>query len=144
MTRVSGIAAAAVALLLAACATGPAPVEAPEPAVAEPSSAVVSLLNEAQQARGRGDLGAASAHIERALRIDRRNPALYVELALIRFAGGEFGQAEALALKAASLAPADAAMQSRAWSVVARVREASGDSAGAAQAREIADAGGPP
>ncbi len=144
MTRVTGIAAVTIALLLTACATGPAPVETPEPAAQAPSTAVVSLLDEAQRARGRGDLEAASAHVERALRIDRRSPALHVELALIRFAGGDFRQAEALALKGASLAPADAAVQSRAWSIVARAREAIGDSAGAAEARDIARAGGPP
>ncbi len=144
MTRLIGIAAVALALALAGCATGPAPVEPPAPSAQTTSTAVLSLLDEAQRARGRGDLEAASAHIERALRIDRRSPALHVELALIRFAGGAFGQAEALALKAASLAPSDAALQSRAWSVVARAREATGDAAGAAEAREIARAGGPP
>ena len=142
MTRTLSI--CVLAVILAGCATGPAPVETSEPAAQTTSTAVLSLLDQAQRARGRGDLEAASAHIERALRIDRRSPALHVELALIRFAGGEFGQAEALALKAASLAPADAAVQSRAWSVVARAREARGDSAGAAEAREIARAGGPP
>lgn len=130
----------ACCLLLGACATAPAPPALPEPPPAAPSNAVASLLDQARGARARGDFDAAAASIERALRLERRNPVLYLELARIRSAQGDYGQAESLAQKATFMAPAQVALNAQAWDVIAQARLAAGDENGALEARRRAAA----
>jgi tetratricopeptide (TPR) repeat protein len=68
------------------------------------SPAVVALVNEADLSRKRGDLNTALQIMERALRIDPRNPIITYKLAQIRFKQNKIQQAEELASKAALLA----------------------------------------
>jgi len=71
------------------------------------SAAGESLLIAGSEQRRAGELGQASMTLERALRIEPGQPALWLELARVRLDEGNFAQAEQLARKAEALAPAD-------------------------------------
>lgn len=70
------------------------------------SAAGESLLVQGRAQRRAGDLAQASMTLERAIRIEPGHAALWLELAQVRLDEGNFSQAEQLARKAASLAPA--------------------------------------
>ena len=70
-------------------------------------AASASLLLAGSEQRRAGDLGQASMTLERALRIEPRQPALWLELARVRLDEGNYAQAEQLARKAGSLAAGD-------------------------------------
>ena len=86
------------AALIAGCASapGPAPAPAPEP-VPEPAAkpaapsenvAVAGLVQSARADAAAGRLANAAATLERALRIEPRNPRLWQELARVRLQQG--------------------------------------------------------
>lgn len=142
-------------LLLSACAaTPPAPVvtstPAPTPTPTEPSAppvarpatkestAVASLMDSARADSAAGRLSNAAATLERALRIEPRNPRLWSELARVRFQQRDYAQAESTALRSESWAGKDNLLRADNWRLIAAAREARGDSAGAQQARESA------
>jgi predicted Zn-dependent protease len=145
---------AVLAAFLAACAgQPPAPVSSPSPSAAQPpppaaepakptapsgNVAVASLVQSARADTAAGRLGNAAATLERALRIEPRNPRLLQELALVRLKQGEYGQAEQIALKANSFAGSDSALRAENWRLIAQAREARGDSQGAQAALETA------
>ena len=93
--------------------------------------AVVSLLNTARQDQRAGNLSAADATLERALRIEPRNAGLWQALARVRLAQGRYRQAEALAQRASALSGMDKALMSQDWRIIGKAREQSGDPAGA-------------
>jgi len=102
---------------------------------------VVALLDRAEHYRRLGDADAASATLERALRIDPRNPQLWHRLAAIRLQQGKPAQAEQLALKSNALSGGDRTLQARNWALVARARWAQDDPEGARRAeRKAAEA----
>ena len=109
------------------------------PATAQPP-AVIALLDRAEQQANAGDLGAAAGTLERALRIDSRNPVLWHHLASVRLAEGEPAQAEQLAAKSNSLAAGNPALQIRNWQLIADARRSRGDTAGAHAAEQRARA----
>lgn len=118
------------ALSLTGCATtDPSPASHP---------AVVSLLTLAAAQRDAGQLEAAVATVERALRIEERNPSLWNRLAALRLEQGDAAQAESLARKALSLAAADPAIRAESWRLIAAARGARGDAAGAEAAQDEA------
>ena len=98
-------------------APGPAPGRV-VPARPQPP-AVVALLEHAEQQANTGDLESAAASLERALRIDPRNPVLWHHLATVRLAQGQASQAEQLAVKSNSLASGNAAQQALNWQLIA-------------------------
>jgi predicted Zn-dependent protease len=100
--------------------------------------AVVALLQQAEQQANAGDLEPAAASLERAIRIDPRNPVLWHHLATVRLAQGEPSQAEQLASKSNSLAPGNYAQQSRNWMLIAQARRQMNNTAGAASAERRA------
>jgi Flp pilus assembly protein TadD len=108
----------------------------PRAPVAQQPPAVLALLDRAEHQANAGDLGSAAATLERAIRIDSRNPVLWHHLASVRFAEGEFVQAENLAAKSNSLAPGNRALQIRNWLLIADARRSRGDSAGASAAEQ--------
>jgi len=139
--------------MLAACAaTPPAPVvtSTPAPGPSEPtappvvrpatkeSTAVASLMDSARADTAAGRLSNAAATLERALRIEPRNPRLWSELARVRFQQRDYAQAESTALRSESWAGKDNALRADNWRLIAAAREARGDSPGAQQAREAA------
>ena len=102
--------------------------------------AVVALLDTAERQANAGDLEAASASLERAIRIDPRNAVLWYHLATVRLAQGDAQAAEQLAAKSNSLAPGNSVQQARNWRLIARARTAQQDVAGAAAAEQRARA----
>ena len=104
----------AVAVMLGGCAalehrapvadSVPAPV--PSPQVPSENPAVASLVNSARADVAAGRLTHAAAALERALRIEPRNPRLWHELARVRLMQGDYGQAESVAARSWSSRPA--------------------------------------
>jgi len=109
--------------------------------MSEQSPAVVALLDTAEQQANAGHLESAAASLERAIRIDPRNPVLWYHLATVRLAQNEPEQAEQLAIKSNSLATGSLLQQVRNWQLIARARRAGNNPTGAAaaeqQAREL-------
>jgi hypothetical protein len=101
------------------------------PAPREQPAAVVALLDHAEQQANNGDLPAAAMTLERAIRIDSRNPVLWHHLASVRLAEGDDTQAEQLAKKSNALAAGNYALQARNWGLIAEARRTRGDTAGA-------------
>ena len=144
-------------LLLAGCAgvatrpsTTPTPSETQpqqpgEGAIIEPvpksamsgNRAVIALLDRAQADNESGQREAAGASLERALRIEPRNPWLWLELAQVRLAQGQYAQAITLARKSNSFAGRQHRVQAENWQVIGQARVAQGDSAGAGQAFKL-------
>jgi Flp pilus assembly protein TadD len=89
----------------------PGSAEAPAPAERRPapqtSGATTSLLAAGRAARASGDLGNATAYVERALRIAPDDPALWIELGEIKLTAGDAAQAEAMGRKALTLTRGD-------------------------------------
>jgi len=143
-------------LLLAGCAgmatppsttTAPSAAQQPgEGAILEPvprsamsgNKAVIALLDRAQTDTESGQREAAGASLERALRIEPRNPWLWLELAQVRLAQGQYAQAITLAGKSNSFAGHQHRVQAENWQVIGQARVAQGDSAGAEQAFKLA------
>jgi len=101
---------------------------------------VLALLTSAQQQQGSGDLNGAASSLERAQRIAPREPQVLYQLAEVRLAQGDAAQSEQLARRALSYASGRATLQASLWELIAKARERQGDAAGAAQARQRAQA----
>jgi cytochrome c-type biogenesis protein CcmH/NrfG len=117
-------------LALAGCETLPRSADEPLP-VGTDNTAVVALLEGARQNTSSGRLQAAAANLERALRIEPRNPVLWHELARVRLGQSEAGQAEQLAAKSNTFAANNNALRAANWRVIAQARGQSGNQAGA-------------
>ena len=109
-----------VVLLVAGCAApervpepAPPPAAPPAPTPSQPreSIAVAGLMDSARSDVTAGRLANAAASLERALRIEPRNPRLWHELARVRLKQGQFAQAESVAMRSNSYAGADAALR---------------------------------
>ena len=155
--------ALASAALLAGCATtpGPAPTPAPEPdlppvqipeAVPAPvpgpapapaarteNVAIAGLMDTARADAAAGRLANAAATLERALRIEPRNPRLWHELARVRLKQGQYAQAESVAARSNSWAGSDNALRAENWRLIAEARTARGDAEGARTALDAAE-----
>lgn len=77
------------------------------------NNATLALLNRAIIQTESGKLEAAAASIERALRIEPKNPQLWHRLAVIRFKQGQFNSAINLAAKSNTLIVDDKALSTR-------------------------------
>lgn len=104
--------------------------------------AVLSLLKQADQLRTAGDLAGASARLERAQRIAPTEPEVYFQLSSLRLEQGSLEDAVNIATQGVDLAGSDQAMKRDLYIVIARSKDALGDSAGAAKARQLARASG--
>lgn len=98
---------------------------------AEGSPAVQALLNQARALRDEENYPQAAAALERALRIEPRNPAVYAELAEVMLAQGLPDEAENLARRSNSLSAGDAQLRARNWMTIAAAMRARGDNANA-------------
>jgi len=98
---------------------------APEKPVFQPSRPVLALVDKAEAQKAGGDLGGAAATLERALRIEPRNPHLLNKLAWVRLDQGRYGQAESLAAKSNALAAGSSALQQDNQRVIFSARKAS-------------------
>jgi Flp pilus assembly protein TadD len=88
--------------------------------VRQENAASTVLLEQSRDERAAGSYADAAVSIERALRIDPNNPALWIELAEIKGAEGDFDQAEMMARKALTLAGSDRSIQTRAERLLSR------------------------
>lgn len=77
------------------------------PSAPQSSSAVTTLIKEADRMRAEGDLGRAASVLERAQRIEPQNPYVWNRLAHVRLDQGRTREAAELAAKSSSLAGAD-------------------------------------
>src|SRR5262245_13939655 len=130
--------------LLAACATPPPePGPPPSPFSTLPphpeTPAVASLMDNARLDSQAGRYSNAAASLERAVRIEPRNPRLWQELARVRLSQREYAQAESCAQRSSSWAGSDNALRFENWQLIARAREARGDSDGAKAALDAAE-----
>ena len=123
--------ALALLFLLVACAAqepapSPAPVE--QPPVAVPATkenvAIAGLMDSARADAAAGRLPSAAASLERALRIEPRNPRLWHELARVRLQQADYAQAESLAARSNSYAGADSALRAENQRLVEQARAA--------------------
>ncbi|WP_086488775.1 tetratricopeptide repeat protein [Thioflexithrix psekupsensis] len=87
-------------------------------------AAVITLLNEAKAAYEQGQNEQAAAALERALRIDPRNPALWHNLAGVRLQQEDWMRAANLAAKSNSLASDNKWLRVRNWVLIALACEA--------------------
>jgi predicted Zn-dependent protease len=116
-----------------------APVPPTPPAPKSENIAVAGLMETARVDAAAGRLSTAAAALERALRIEPRNPRLWQELARVRLQQRQFVQAESVAARSNSWAGSDNALRAENWRLIAEAREGRGDSAGAKTARESAE-----
>jgi cytochrome c-type biogenesis protein CcmH/NrfG len=127
----------AVFFVLAGCA-----VIQPVVPETEPSSrneAVVALLDTAHRQSSSGQLDEAGASLERALRIEPRNPYLWQELARVRLSQGQYRDAENLAAKSTTLAGGNKNLRAENWQIIGQARTRLGDYQGAQAAFEKAE-----
>ena len=115
----------------------PAP-EVPAPAARTESIAIAGLMDGARTDAAAGRLANAAAQLERALRIEPRNPRLWQALARVRLKQGDYIQVEGLAARSNSWARDDPLLRAENWRLIAQAREARGDEQGALVAREAA------
>ena len=117
----------------------PQPSEPPPPISKHENVAVAGLMETARAEAAAGKLSTAAAAIERALRIEPRNPRLWQELARVRLQQRQFEQAESVAVRSNSFAGSDAALRAENWRLISQAREARGDTQGARAALESAE-----
>ncbi len=103
-------------------------------------SAVIELMQRARREADAGRPDGAAEALERALRIEPRNPVLWHNLAVVRMRQKRWSQAENLARRSLSYAAGDRRLQRRNWELVAAARRAQGDPAGARVAERRAAA----
>ncbi len=101
-------------------------------------SVIIALLEDADRYSTIGKREQAAASLERALRIEPKNPLLWNRLGLVRLQQGRWNQAVALAQKSNSLSGNKVRLQSNNWKIIAQAKAAMGDKAGAKQARQMA------
>ncbi len=143
----------AIAVLLAGCAgQPPAPVEdrgvereVRAPAAEEATGlqvyplrnpAVGELTAAAEQAEAEDDLARAATLLERALRIEPRDPEVLQHMAEIRLAQGDWEQAESHASRSFDVGPRVGELCQRNWRTMALARERLDRHDAAFQARE--------
>lgn len=144
-----------VLLLLAACsAHSPAPVEDREinarvrtPATQDSAGvqvyslqnpAVRELSAQAKEAEHKGDLALASAYLERAMRIQPRDPQLLQQMAEVKLQKQDYEQALNFAQRSFEIGPRVGEICSRNWRTIGVAREHLKDASGAREAERRA------
>ncbi len=123
----------ALAVLIAGCASvrEPAPVSDSAPATPAPparteSVAIAGLMDSARADLAVGRLANAAASLERALRIEPRNPRLWHELARVRMSQGDYAQAESLAARSNTWVGNDSELRAANVRLITQARTAQG------------------
>ena len=122
----------------AGCAAVPPGFEPEPPPPVSENIAVAKLMEGARADIESGELSRAAAALERALRIEPRNPRLWQELARLRLRQGDYGQAESLAARSNSWAGDERRVRVANWRLIAEARAARGDVDGETAALERA------
>jgi predicted Zn-dependent protease len=104
----------------------PAPVEEPAATTtAKPeNNAVAGLMDTARADVAANRLGSAAATLERALRIEPRNPRLWHELARVRLRQGDYAQAEGTAARSNAWSGADSELRAANQRIIEEARAA--------------------
>lgn len=107
---------------------------------ASTSAAIKRLIENARQASKQGQMSRAESFLERAIRIEPKNPFLWHYLAKLHLYQGHYQRAEGLASKSSSLMQKSDKNRLLAdnWRVIAHARQFQGDTVGAQQAQEKA------
>lgn len=105
----------------------------------ETGQAVLGLLADARAAAKAGQLNTAESQLERALRIEPKNPTLWHYMAKLRLHQGRLQQAAGLAAKSNSLSRGDKNIQTDNWRIIAHARHRLGDVIGAREAQSRVD-----
>ena len=154
MTKIS-LTGVMILLLLGACSSqAPAPVEDREvnarvrtPAIQDSEGvqvyslqnpAVKQLTAQAQGAERAGNLDQASGYLERALRIEPRDPQLLQHMAEIKLQTEDYQQALNFAVRSYDIGPRVGEICSRNWRTISVAREHLNDANGASEAEERA------
>ncbi len=143
--RLPAVPALLVLMVLTGCGSNPisppvedqgsqAPIERDLPAVpddnappASTNAATESLLAAADEAAAAREYNSAIAYLERAVRIDPRNPSLWLRLSAAYLANGELTAAAQHTRKAIALAGDNPTLQRAAWLHMAEVEQAMGN-----------------
>jgi len=104
------------------------------------SPAALSLVREADRLLAQGNAPAAITKLERAQRIAPRSPEVYFKLSEAYVISQRLDRAEQFALKGLSMAGNDAGLQRAGWVLLADIRRARGNVAGATEAEAKASA----
>lgn len=102
------------------------------------SSAVIALLNEAKAHFENQEFEQAAAKLERALRLNPRNPILWHNLAGVRLKQQDWQRAANLAAKSNAFAVEDKGLRIRNWMIIAWACEGMGDTECVLEARKRA------
>ncbi len=103
-----------------------------------PQSATKSLLQQARAAVSAGDYDKAASALERAYRIEPGNAKILYDIAQIRYAQGNYVQAQSFAGRAASYTAGNPKLAKKVWTILANSRKALGNASGAAAAAQKA------
>ena len=126
---------ALLVLLVAGCAVvkeepAPVPVPGEVPVPAAPARAenvaIAGLMQSARADSAAGRLANAAASLERALRIEPRNPRLWHELARVRLMEGDYAQAESVAARSNAWAGSDQGLRAANQRLIEEARAARG------------------
>jgi len=129
-------------------AAEPAAAGSAEPSVPAPreparqyhlGGAASALVTQAHARAAAGDYPAATATLERALRIEPENPLAWIELGRVHLAAGDPGQADTMGHKALALASGDPSAQADAWRLISDALRVRGRNQEAADASARAD-----
>lgn len=101
--------------------------------------AVIALMRRADTEQENGNLDYSASLLERAIRIEPKNPFLHLRLAQLRLEQGQQDQAEVLARKSNSLSGGNPYLLEKNWRVIAQSRQMNGDDSGAREASQRAD-----
>lgn len=104
------------------------------------SPAALSLVREADRLLDQGNAPAAITKLERAQRIAPRSAEVYFKLSEAYVQSQQLGRAEQFALKGLSLAGNNTGLQRAGWILLADIRRARGNVAGATEAEAKASA----
>jgi tetratricopeptide (TPR) repeat protein len=130
------IVAPAAALLVTAWLVG-CVTPARLPPVSE-NQAVLSLADGARADAEAGRFATAAASLERALRIESKNPMLWQQLAQLHMKRSDYVQAETLAARSNSWAGTNRALRAANWQLIGEARARRGDAPAAQAAYEKA------
>lgn len=132
------------ALALAGCAIVPPAPSTPEEALARTpvsdNTAVVALAETARTDADDGHFGKAAAALERALRVEPRNPRLWHELGRLKLKEGDYAQATNMAARSNTWAGTDKTLRAANWRLTGEAKRSLGDETGARAAFDKADA----
>ena len=102
----------------------PPPENPPKPEYVPQTGAATALFRKAQSAMQAGQYKTAEMHLERALRIEPRNPHYWYAMAQVKFKQAEYSQTVQFCLKAKSLAASLPQLIERSRELMKQARQA--------------------